>query len=68
MATVLSILVLAVVALLGGAAVIWRRGLRRQAVLMLILAAIAAINIAIWTVPDSSGSAPLGRELRQNPD
>ena len=42
----------------------WRRGARPKAVLMLVLAAICAVNVAIWTLPDSSGTAPLGRELK----
>lgn len=59
MATVLSLLVLLVIALLIGAVVLVRRGgSRKQAVLMLLLALIAAINVALWTVPDPSGQAP----------
>lgn len=57
METVLSILVLAVIALVFGAVALWRRGVRRQAVLMLVLAAIAAGNIAIWVVPNDQGEA-----------
>jgi len=56
---VLSLLVLAGLALVAGAVVLWRRGVRRQAVLMVVLAIIAAINVAIWTVPDSQGRAPV---------
>ncbi|HKX78155.1 MAG TPA: hypothetical protein VJM34_06535 [Novosphingobium sp.] len=60
MAAVLSLLVLLAVALVLGAFVLWRRGgSRRQVVLMLILAAIAAANVAIWTVPDAKGDRPL---------
>ena len=63
MATALSIAVLAVLALLGGAVWLWRRGgSRKQAALMLLLAAILAGNVAIWTVPDASGSSPLDRQ------
>ena len=62
MATALSIAVLAVLALLGGAVWLWRRGgSRKQAALLLLLAAILAGNVAIWTVPDASGSSPLER-------
>ncbi len=63
MATVLSLLVLTMFALIGGAVFLWRRGgARRQALLMLVLAAVIAVNIAIWTLPDSSGSSPFGRD------
>ena len=55
---VLSLLVLAALALIGGAFVLFRRGLRKQAVLMVIAAVIALMNVAIWTIPDSGGRAP----------
>ena len=59
MDTVLSILVLATIALVVGAFLLWRRGgAMKQVILMLILAAVFAVNIAIWTVPDKSGEAP----------
>ena len=58
--TVLSILVLAVIALLLGAFALWRRGGRtKQVVLMLVLALVAAGNIALWIVPDANGVAPV---------
>ena len=58
--TVLSILVLATIALVIGAIALWRRGGQiRQVWLMLLLAAVAAANIAIWIVPDSTGQAPV---------
>lgn len=60
--TVLSLLVLAAIALTGGAIYLWRKpGMRRQALLMLALAAIALVNLAIWTVPDENGRSPIGR-------
>ncbi|HTN13973.1 MAG TPA: hypothetical protein VL017_09770 [Devosia sp.] len=60
MDTVLSILVLAAVALLGGAFVLWRRGgSPKQIVLMVVLAMVMAVNVMIWTVPDESGEAPV---------
>jgi len=63
MATVLSLLVLTVIGLLAGAVFVWRRkGPMKRVVLLLGLAAVAALNVAIWTVPDSSGESPLGRE------
>ncbi len=59
---VLSLCVLAALALITGAVVLWRRtGNRRNALLMIVLAAIALLNVAIWTVPDGSGDAPLGK-------
>jgi len=55
----LSLMMLAVIALLIGAVFLLRRGgARQQALLMLALAVIMGINIAIWTLPDSSGTAP----------
>ena len=63
--TVLSILMLAAIALALGAAWIWRRpGMRRQAALMLVLAAVALVNVAIWTVPAADGEAPLDKVER----
>ena len=59
MDTVLSILVLAAIAMLAGAFVLWRKGgPTKQVVLMIVLAIVMAINVAIWTVPDESGEAP----------
>ena len=60
MGTVLSILVLAAIALVGGAYLLWRKGgSRQQVVLMLLLAVVALVNVAIWTLPDADGVAPL---------
>ncbi len=59
---VLSLLVLLMLALIAGAFFLWKRGdSSKQAILMLLLAAVIATNIAIWTVPDRSGEAPIGR-------
>lgn len=53
----LSLLVLTAIALVLGAVVLWRRdGYRKQAVLMLVLAAVLAGNIAIWVVPARDGT------------
>jgi len=55
-----AMLGLAVVGLVIGAIALWRRGGRmKQVWLMLLLAAVAAANIAIWIVPDSTGQAPV---------
>ncbi len=64
MSTVLSILVLAAIAMVLGAAMMWRKGDRKRAMLMLLLAVIAATNVAIWTLPDASGEAPVTKQVR----
>jgi ABC-type transport system involved in cytochrome c biogenesis permease subunit len=58
---VLSVMMLAAFALLAGAVVLWRRGVRRQAGLMVLLAVVAIVNVLIWTVPDAAGEAPVDR-------
>ncbi len=65
LSTVLSLLAFAVVITLAGAALQWRRGERRKAVLLVILAIVAAMNLAIWTVPYESGEAPVARADEQ---
>lgn len=57
MDTALSIMALGAIALVLGAIALWRRGVRRQAALMLLLAAILAGNIAIWVIPNDKGAA-----------
>ena len=64
--TILSIMMLAALALCGGAIVLWRRGIRKQAGLMLLMAVVIGFNIAIWVVPDASGDAPADALARQN--
>ncbi len=62
MGIVLSIVMLAAFALLFGAYVFWRRGQPlKQVGLMVLLAIIMAVNVAIWTVPDAEGAAPIDR-------
>lgn len=62
--TVLSILVLAAIALLVGAFALRRRGgSKRQVTLMVILALVAIANVAIWIVPDSQGNAPIDQTI-----
>jgi carbon starvation protein CstA len=51
----LSLLMLAGIALLAGAVYLWRKGERQRPLLMLLLVAIMAVNVAIWTVPDKGG-------------
>ncbi len=61
----LSLAMLMVLALPAGAFVLWKRGgTRKQVVLMLVLAAIMAANVAIWVLPTGHGSAPISGELR----
>jgi len=60
MNTVLSILMLAAVGLLLGAFALWRKGGPiKQVLMMVVLSLIAIINIAIWTIPNEEGAAPL---------
>jgi drug/metabolite transporter superfamily protein YnfA len=55
----LSVLVLAAFAFLAGAFVLWRKGApRKQALLMVVVAAILLANVLIWTLPDASGESP----------
>lgn len=57
---VLSVLVLAAIALVLGAIFIMRKtGDKRRAALMVVLAIVAALNVAIWTIPSNEGSAPV---------
>ena len=65
--TLLSVLVLACIAMVLGAGALWRRrgaksGSTRQVWLMLALAAVLAINIAIWVVPSADGTAPVQQQ------
>lgn len=64
LATVLSLLMLAMLVLVAGATYLWRKGERKRPVLMVLLALVALVNVAIWTLPDKSGVAPADAELR----
>jgi len=65
--TALSLMMLAAAALVAGAIYLWvKRGERKRPLLMLVLAAVMGLNIAIWTLPDGTGQAPLGRDLKAN--
>lgn len=57
----LSLLVLTAFMLVAGATYLWRaRGLKKQALLMALLALVMAINVAIWTVPTHNGRTLVG--------
>ena len=63
--TVLSILMLAAIAMVLGAVYLWRqRGASKQVWLMLVLAIVLAANVAIWVVPSQEGTAPAQQELK----
>ncbi|WP_374405074.1 hypothetical protein [Pelagerythrobacter sp.] len=63
--TVLSIIMLAGIALIVGAVFLWRKGgSRKQVLLMIVMALVCFANVAIWTVPDASGDAPADRVER----
>lgn len=49
--TVMSLLMLAGVALTGGAIYIFRKGDRRRALLMVVAALVMFANVAIWLMP-----------------
>ena len=57
---VLSLVMLAAIALIVGAIFLWRRtGELKQPALMIVLAIIAFANILIWTVPNADGTSPV---------
>ncbi|MDG5748881.1 hypothetical protein P8Q88_11915 [Qipengyuania sp. XHP0207] len=59
---VLSLTVLAAILLVIGAWFLWRRtGNAKNALLMVLLAVVALANVAIWTLPDAGGEAPLDK-------
>ena len=54
LATLLSIAVIAIFALVaGGAWLLIKRKERKQGLLMLVAAVVLAVNVAIWTLPPS---------------
>jgi hypothetical protein len=63
---VLSLVMLATLVLIGGAVFLWRRGgAQKQIWLMLLLAVVMVVNLMIWLLPDSSGTAPVDRAAEQ---
>jgi len=57
---VLSIVMLAALALVAGAFALWRRtGEVKNPALMVLLAVIVVVNVLIWTVPTADGTAPI---------
>ena len=66
-AAALSLLVLTAATLVLGAVWLWRRGgSRKQVLLMLVLAAVIAVNIAIWAVPGGGGQSLAGLAGKSN--
>ena len=58
---VLSLMMLTALALCTGAVFLWQRGERKRPFLMLVMALIFALNIAIWSLPDAGGKAPVAK-------
>jgi hypothetical protein len=54
---VLSIAMLTAIALVFGAIALFRRGQRKQPVLMLVLAVVMIANVVIWSIPTQSGQS-----------
>ena len=62
----LSLLVLTAIALvLGAVALLKRGGHRKQAVLMLVLAAVMILNLVIWTLPTPEGTSLAGEAKKE---
>ena len=63
--TTLSILMLAAIAMVLGAGLLWRRrGASKQVWLVLVLGVVLIANVAIWVVPSPDGTAPVQQELK----
>jgi hypothetical protein len=48
----------------AGAVFLWRRGERQRPALMVFMALILGANIAIWSLPDAGGTAPVAKVSR----
>ncbi len=55
METFVSILMLAGIALLAGAVVLFRKGRRQQALLMAAAGLVMFANVAVWLMPTDDG-------------
>lgn len=63
MATIISMMMLAALALTLGAISLWRRGAsRRQFALMLVVALVIVANVVLWIVPVGD-NAPLTQQI-----
>ena len=65
---VLSLVVLSAFALFAGAVFLFRRGNRKQAGLMVLLAIVMILNAAIWMVPTADGDNPMERATAEGAD
>lgn len=54
---IVSLVILAAMALLAGAFVLYRKGIVRQALLMGVLALVMIANAAIWLIPTADGES-----------
>ncbi|RJY08206.1 hypothetical protein [Aurantiacibacter aquimixticola] len=54
---IVSLVILTALALIAGAVFLLKRGNRKQAVLMGILALVMVANVAIWLAPTESGGS-----------
>lgn len=63
----LSLMMLAAIALVGGAVFLWKRGERKRPALMLTLAGIMVMNLIIWTLPSPGGETLAGAAKEGRP-
>ena len=67
--TVISIVMLAAIALVLCGVWLLRRGdSRKQGLLMLVLAAVMGVNLLIWLAPGTDGTAPASQMRDRAPD